>query len=223
MKSKGPFVQNTEEAVRRFMLITERLDDAGANGLVLFNRFLQPDLDIENLEVVTNMVLSDSSELRLPLRWVAILYGHINSSLAITRGIHTHEDLIKAVMAGADVTQMTSVLLREGVGKIKTLLDKVSEFVGFDDIDFESAEFSRKFYVKSHDKRWAYDIIHPLMMEYLLAMPVFTIQFDLNRIMAHRDKVFSIADFERAIDLVEGIIQRFPDYLVKQQIENPYP
>ena len=99
--------------------------------------------------------------------------------------------------------------------------DKITEFAGFDDIDFESAEFSRKFYVKSPDKRWAYDVLHPRMMEFLLSKPVFTIQFDLNRIMAQRSRTFSVADFEQAIELVEGMIERFPEYLRKQQQENP--
>ncbi len=104
----------------------------------------------------------------------------------------------------------------------ENVFDKITEFVGFNDIDFESAEFSRKFYVKAADKRWAYDVIHPRMMEFLLAKPLFTIQFDSKRIMAHRDKTFSIDDFEQAVELLDGIIQRFPEYLTKQQQEDPY-
>jgi dihydroorotate dehydrogenase (fumarate) len=99
-----------------------RLSEAGADGLVLFNRFYQPDLDIENLEVVPNLKLSSSNELRLPLRWIAILYGHIHSDLALTTGVHTVEDVVKGLMAGASVTMMASELLRNGVGRVREIL-----------------------------------------------------------------------------------------------------
>jgi dihydroorotate dehydrogenase (fumarate) len=92
-----------------------RLDETGADGLVLFNRFYQPDLDVERLEVVPNLVLSNSGELRLRLRWVAILYGHVRADLAVTGGVHTAEDVVKAMMAGGAVAMMTSALLRHGV------------------------------------------------------------------------------------------------------------
>jgi dihydroorotate dehydrogenase (fumarate) len=92
-----------------------RLDEAGADGLVLFNRFYQPDLDVERLEVVPNLVLSTSTELRLRLRWVAILYGHLDADLAVTGGVHTAEDVLKAMMAGASVAMMTSALLEHGI------------------------------------------------------------------------------------------------------------
>lgn len=105
------------------------LDQAGADALVLFNRFYQPDFDIEELSVRPNLILSDSHELRLPLRWVAILYGHVKCSLALTTGIHTTEDAIKAVMAGADVANVCSVLLHEGVGKIGELVTGMSEWL----------------------------------------------------------------------------------------------
>ena len=91
-----------------------RLDQAGADGLVLFNRFYQPDFDLEELAVVPNLVLSDSDELRLPLRWIAILCGRIKASLALTTGVHTALDALKAMMAGADVAMMTSALLKNG-------------------------------------------------------------------------------------------------------------
>jgi dihydroorotate dehydrogenase (fumarate) len=97
--------------------IARRLVEAGANGLVLFNRFFQPDLDIEELKVAPNLILSTSSELRLPLRWIAILYGHTQADLALTTGIHTAEDVVKAVMAGANVTMMASELLLKGIGR----------------------------------------------------------------------------------------------------------
>jgi dihydroorotate dehydrogenase (fumarate) len=92
-----------------------RLDEAGADGLVLFNRFYQPDLDIERLEVVPNLVLSTPAELRLRLRWVAILYGHLHADLAVSGGVHGAEDVLKAMMAGASVAMMTSALLAHGV------------------------------------------------------------------------------------------------------------
>ena len=92
--------------------IATRLDAAGANALVLFNRFYQPDLDIEALEACPHLVLSRSDEMRLPLRWIAILYGQVKASLALTTGIHTPEDVLKAVMAGADVANVCSVLLQ---------------------------------------------------------------------------------------------------------------
>ena len=100
-----------------------RLVDAGANGLVLFNRFYQPDLDLENLEVVPNLVLSNSDELRLPLRWIAILYGKVKADLALTTGVHTPEDAIKAIMAGANVAMTTSALLKRGTKAIAQILD----------------------------------------------------------------------------------------------------
>jgi dihydroorotate dehydrogenase (fumarate) len=114
------------------------LDAEGANALVLFNRFYQPDLDIENLQVTPNLILSRSAEMRLPLRWVAILYGHIDASMALTTGIHTPEDVVKALMAGADVTNVCSVLLREGIPKIETLLSGLQ--VWMDDHEYDSVE-----------------------------------------------------------------------------------
>src|SRR5262249_38062599 len=91
---------------------------AGADALVLFNRFYQPDLDLENLEVVPHLVLSDSHELRLPLRWVAILYSRIPVDFAITSGVHTAEDVLKAMMAGANVAMMASELRAAGGQRI---------------------------------------------------------------------------------------------------------
>ena len=109
--------------------MARRLDEAGADGLVLFNRFYQPDIDLETLEVVPNLVLSGPFEMRLPLRWIAILYGHVGCSLAGNRGISTGEDIIKMVMAGADVAQVCSVLLREGVGHLTVMLNDVQRWM----------------------------------------------------------------------------------------------
>jgi dihydroorotate dehydrogenase (fumarate) len=93
--------------------------------LVLFNRFYQPDLDIENLEVVPHLHLSTSDELRLPLRWIAILYGRLNADLALSTGVHTAQDALKGLMAGANVTMMTSALLQYGINHARTVLDEM--------------------------------------------------------------------------------------------------
>lgn len=92
-----------------------KLDEAGADALVLFNRFYQPDFDLESLEVVPNLVLSNSSELLTRLHWVGILYGRIRADMAITGGVHTAQDVLKCMMAGARVAMMTSALLRQGI------------------------------------------------------------------------------------------------------------
>ena len=105
-----------------FASFARRITEAGADGLVLFNRFYQPDLDIINLKVMTNLQLSRSEDMRLPLRWVAILYDRIKTDFAITSGIHTREDIVKAVMAGANVTMMASTLLENGIPHLSVLL-----------------------------------------------------------------------------------------------------
>jgi dihydroorotate dehydrogenase (fumarate) len=96
--------------------------DAGVNGIVLFNRFYQPDLDIETLEVNPNLVLSTSEDLRLPLRWTAILYGRIPLDIALTSGVHTGQDVIKAIMAGASVAMLASELLAKGINRIEEII-----------------------------------------------------------------------------------------------------
>lgn len=103
-----------------------RLSEAGANGLVLFNRFYQPDLDLENLEVVPNLILSKSDEMRLPLRWIAILYGRITADLALTTGVHTAHDALKAIAAGANVAMMTSEILLNGIGRFGEILREMT-------------------------------------------------------------------------------------------------
>lgn len=105
--------------------MASRLANRGANGLVLFNRFYQPDFDLENFEVAPRLVLSSSDDLRLPLRWVAILYGRVLADLAITSGIHTSEDVVKGLMAGAKVTMMASELLQNGVRRISQVLNEL--------------------------------------------------------------------------------------------------
>ena len=107
----------------------KRLVDAGAQGLVLFNRFYQPDFDLEALEVVPNLVLSNSDELRMPLRWIAILYGRIQADFALTSGVHKTTDIIKAMMAGAKVAMTTSALLKKGPKKAAKLVKKLEAWL----------------------------------------------------------------------------------------------
>ena len=106
-----------------------RLAQAGADALVLFNRFYQPDFDLEELEVVPHLVLSNSHELRLRLHWVAILYGRVPVDLAITGGVHTHEDVLKGLMAGARVTMMASELLKNGMRRIGEILTDLEQWM----------------------------------------------------------------------------------------------
>ena len=125
----SPFFSSTANMAQR--LVAE-----GANGLVLFNRFYQPDLNLETLEVAPRLVLSNSDELRLPLRWVAILYGRVLADLAITTGVHRGEDVLKGLMAGAKVTMMASELLQHGVRRIKETLDEIQ--IWMDEHEYES-------------------------------------------------------------------------------------
>ncbi|HEX9377415.1 MAG TPA: dihydroorotate dehydrogenase-like protein [Actinomycetota bacterium] len=110
----GPFYSSMPEMARRVV-------EAGADGLVLFNRFYQPDFDLETLEVVPRLVLSSSDELRLPLRWIAILHGQVECSLAATTGVHTAEDAVKVILAGANVAMLTSALLLHGPEHLATV------------------------------------------------------------------------------------------------------
>lgn len=121
--------------------MARRLDEAGADGLVLFNRFYQPDIDLENLEVVPDLVLSSSHEMRLPLRWIAILYDNVKASLAATSGIATGQDVAKVVLAGADVAQMCSVLLRKGTAELATILRDLTTWM--EKNEYESVEQMR--------------------------------------------------------------------------------
>jgi dihydroorotate dehydrogenase (fumarate) len=107
----SPFFSN-------FANMAKRLDQAGANGLVLFNRFYQPDIELESLEVKPNILLSTPMAARLPLRWIALLYGRVQASLAATSGIHRGSDALKMLLAGADVTMLCSTLLRHGIPQI---------------------------------------------------------------------------------------------------------
>ena len=118
--------------------VASMLDAEGADALVLFNRFYQPDIDIEEMEVTPNLLLSTPVEMRLPLRWIAILYAQMDCSMALTSGIHSYEDVIKALMVGADVAHVCSVLLKEGVGKITELVDGLAAWM--DEHEYESVE-----------------------------------------------------------------------------------
>ncbi|MBI5302131.1 MAG: dihydroorotate dehydrogenase-like protein [Chloroflexi bacterium] len=124
-----------------FANFAQRLDQAGANALVLFNRFYQPDFDLENLEVMPNVVLSTPYELRKRLRWVAILYKRIKGDMAITGGIHSGEDVVKAMMAGANVAMTTSALLEHGVGRIHQMVDEMTRWM--DEHEYASVQQMR--------------------------------------------------------------------------------
>jgi dihydroorotate dehydrogenase (fumarate) len=106
-----------------------RLAEAGADGLVMFNRFYQPEIDLEALEVVPHLVLSSSYELLLRLNWVAIVYDHVSADLAITGGVHTAQDVLKSMMVGAQVAMMTSALLESGIEHIRVVLRELSEWM----------------------------------------------------------------------------------------------
>jgi len=109
--------------------VARELDRAGADGLVLFNRFYQPDIDLETLEIEHSLLLSTPQARRLPLRWVAILHGRIKASLAATSGIHTASDALKVLMAGADAAMLCSVLLRKGMPQVGAILEEMRKWM----------------------------------------------------------------------------------------------
>jgi dihydroorotate dehydrogenase (fumarate) len=109
--------------------MARRFADAGANGLVLFNRFYQPDFDLEQLEVVPNLTLSTSDDLRLPLRWIAMLDGRVKVDFALSSGVHTAEDVLKAMMAGARVAMLTSELLAHGIARVRDILEDLQTWM----------------------------------------------------------------------------------------------
>ncbi|RMF69940.1 MAG: dihydroorotate dehydrogenase-like protein, partial [Calditrichaeota bacterium] len=110
----SPFFSNFANMAKRF-------EEAGADALVLFNRFYQPDIDLETLEVVPRVLLSTPMALRLPMRWIAILHGRVKLDLAATSGIHKHTDVLKMLMVGANVTMLCSVLLKNGIDEIRSI------------------------------------------------------------------------------------------------------
>jgi len=127
--------------------MAKRLDEAGADALVLFNRFYQPDIDLDELKVIPNLVLSTPQEMRLPLRWIAILYGQLQASLAATTGVATGQDVLKVLMAGADVAQVCSVLLRKGGGELGVILSDVKAWMerhGYESVAQMKGSMSQK-------------------------------------------------------------------------------
>lgn len=107
----------------------KRLAEVGADGLVLFNRFYQPDFDLDNLEILHTLVLSTSDELRLPLRWISILYGRIQADLALTSGVHTAADVLKSMMTGARVVMIASEILKNGYSRVPDLLANITAWM----------------------------------------------------------------------------------------------
>jgi dihydroorotate dehydrogenase (fumarate) len=115
--------------------MAKRLDGAGADGLVLFNRFYQPDYDLEALEVVPNLILSNSHELLLRLHWIAVIYGSIKADLALTGGVHSATDVVKSMMAGAKIAMMTSALLKRGITFLDTIATELLVWMGEHEYD----------------------------------------------------------------------------------------
>jgi len=124
----GPYFSSMANMARK-------LDAAGADALVLFNRFYQPDYDLESLEVVPNLILSSSHELLLRLHWIAVLYGAVKADLALTGGVHNAADVIKAMMAGAKITMLTSALLKRGISYLDTLTTELLVWMGDHEYD----------------------------------------------------------------------------------------
>ncbi|MEP7133654.1 MAG: dihydroorotate dehydrogenase-like protein [Chloroflexota bacterium] len=125
----------------------KRLVEAGADGLVLFNRFYQPDFDLDELEIMHSLDLSTSSDLRLPLRWISILHGKLNTDFALTSGVHSHSDVIKSMMAGAKVAMMASNLLHYGeqaIGQILTDLEAWMQEREYESIQQMQGSMSQK-------------------------------------------------------------------------------
>lgn len=121
--------------------IAKRFDDAGVDALVLFNRFYQPDINLESLEVEPHVLLSTPQAMRLPLRWIAILYDHIRADLAATSGIHNAPDVIKMLMAGANITMLCSVLLRHGINHLRCIEKEMREWM--EQHEYESVQQMR--------------------------------------------------------------------------------
>jgi len=121
--------------------MAKRLDDAGANGLVLFNRFYQPDIDLDALEITPKVLLSTPQAMRLPLRWIGILHGRLKADLAATNGIHTAEDVIKMLMVGANATMLCSVLLKTGISVIGQIENEMVHWM--EEHEYESVQQMR--------------------------------------------------------------------------------
>ena len=127
----SPFFSN-------FANMATQLVEQGANGLVLFNRFYQPDIDLESLDVNPNLLLSSPMAMRLPLRWIALLYGRLKADLAATSGIHTGRDVVKMLMVGADVTMLCSALIRRGIPYLTLIEQELAEWL--EEHEYDSVE-----------------------------------------------------------------------------------
>ena len=127
--TKIPLAVKLSPYFSNFANMAARLDALGPDALVLFNRFYQPDIEIEKREVTPRLMLSTEADMRLPLRWIAILFGKLRANLAATSGIHRAGDVIRMVMAGADVTMLCSVLLRHGIGHLRSLEKEVATWL----------------------------------------------------------------------------------------------
>jgi dihydroorotate dehydrogenase (fumarate) len=134
----------------------DQLVDAGADGLVLFNRFYQPDIDVDQQDVLPSLTLSTPADMRLPLRWVAILYGEIETSLALSGGVHSADDVLKAMLAGADIANVCSVLLKEGIGKIGELVQGLARRMEEKDIKSIKA-LQGSLSLQSYVEPWAFE------------------------------------------------------------------
>ena len=122
-----------------FASLAHRLAEARADGLVLFNRFVQPDVDVARVEVSAGIELSRREELRVALRWLALLHGRVDVSLAATGGVHTSEDAVKAILVGADAVMMTSALLRDGIGRMRDVRDGLAAWLGENELSLTDA------------------------------------------------------------------------------------
>ena len=158
--------------------------------------------------------------------------GHSRYATNVAKGAWNGRHLLAfdyRYVTGSGKSQQThrfsAIILQSGVSlkplriRPEGIFDRVTEFLGLDDIDFESAEFSRSFHVKSQDRRWAYDVLHPRAMEYLLSMPRFSIQFNRHNVMVWRNGRFDPETFETAISIAERLLDSLPGYVLHQQQE----
>jgi hypothetical protein len=146
-------------------------------------------------------------------RWDGLPVVFFDYHYTTGSGKNRSDHRFSAAVIGSPIRLKPLRIRREGFA------DRVMDFLGFDDIDFESAEFSRKFHVKSPDRRWAYAVIHQQMMEYLLGAPEFHVQFGRGEIMVWLERTLKPPEFEAAANLAQGMLERLPEYLVRQQAE----
>jgi hypothetical protein len=123
----------------------------------------------------------------------------------------THHHDFSAVILTSDIPLKPLTICPAG------FFDRVAAFFGYDDINFESAEFSRRFHVKAPDRKWAYDVFHARTIEFLLEQPTFSLQFDRRSVIAHNGSTFSLGEFEAAAELIRGVLDRLPEYVIQQQ------